>query len=301
MTKPAHDELDDRFLRQASAAASPPRLLAGRHQQDLRRALMNESRRRSADARAATGAAGFHSWLMRLAYALGVVIVVGLCGWLISREHGSSRIAISDPSNPNRTSSGAAATTNPLSSGLSALLSSLRSHPNSGNATAGAIHDAVDSGSFAFLGAITAKNRAGRVYIYLLKLDDGRNAIYASDDFLIADPLLTVVHDRDLQEAITREKGHLVGESATEIGSKIYRYRVDLGDGTQEIYASDREPDVGKQQRHQQELDRLMSSGRGQIYKTIAGQDGITIYLIGVKLSDGTVKLYASRENAQGK
>jgi hypothetical protein len=285
-----HETFDEQALRNVAI----PSVAAGPHKHELRRALMQELRGRS-DAAAAgavsnpssAGSHGAHPWLPRLGYALGLIAAVGCVALVISTQWSG----FFDRSN----SAGATASTQ---QGFSAVIGIDSPRPPTDQAVA--LTDAIDRGDFELEQSLPNKV-GGRLYLYRVKPTEGREILFGSDHIMPTDPVLRLKHAQELQQAIDLDRGHYIGERVNDFGTKVYRYRVDMSDGTVDEYGSDQEPDVSKRQRHEAELDRAMSQDRGEVCKTLAGPDGAVIYLLKVTLSDGTIKTYASPDKPKGR
>jgi hypothetical protein len=290
-TEPFDDQDDDEMLQSISI----PSLAAGPHEQELRRSLMREARGR-ADQRAAPA----HPWLSRLAYALGVFVVLGAGAFWAAHQYRPSVLA--DRARPVVTTARSTTTNAVTGEGISAVIGMGGESLTEKEARqqADAVRAAIDKGTFQLEQALTAET-GGRLFLYRITLADGRETTFGSDQVLIKQPWLRVKHEQELQQAIAADKGRPIGESVSDTGTRIYRYRVNLSDGTVETYGSDREPDPIKRQQRQKELGQVMAQKRGEVYKTIAGPDGTAIYLIKVTLVDGTVKTYASSVKPKGK
>ena len=287
--KQRNEQFDERML----ARAAVPSLAPGRHKDELRRSLMQESRRRAEGGRAG-GETSTHPWLRLLGYGLAILIATGLGAWLVHRR---GALLASNESKPVVTKP--SPTTNSLNPrGFSAAIGVSRDDQPGGQADA--IADAIAKGNFELDQALTAAP-GGRVYIYLIKPADARRTVFASDELLASNPWVTAKHQQEFQQAIAADKGGFIGESVSEMGNMVYRYRINLSDGMKEIFASDHEPDELVRRQHQAELAEAIAHKRGEFYKAIPHADGSTIYLMKVTLRAGTIKMYASREGAEGK
>jgi hypothetical protein len=271
---------------------------AGPHKHELRRALMQELRGHSGVASAASGAVSdpssaashaAHPWLRRLGYAFGLLAALGcivLVIWTQSGGGGGSLFA----HQPN-----SAATTQ---QGFSAVIGI-----DAGKLTrdeANQLADAIDKGNFELSETLPFKS-GGRVFLYRVTLQGGRQIVYASDHVMPTKSQLHLLHAHELQQSIEKGNDRFVAERRAQDGSMIYFYRAEFSDGSSDVYGSDVEPDPSRAKLHSEQLEQAMAQFRGELSKTIAGADGTQIYLIKVTLPDGTIKTYASADKPKTK
>ena len=265
-----------------------PSLAPGAHKSELRRALMQEARRR------VEGSAGgaSRSWLGVLAqywYAPALLVLAVAIGiWAYFQP----------PGRPTDSSFATTrgATTSESGRGISAALGvdgSQTISPREATQLASAIREAIAMGRVHLLQSLTAST-GGTVFLYDVDLADGRQVTYASDHVLPTNQFIGRDHAQFLEQAIAQESGRYVSEAITGSGARVYRYRTNLADGTEEIYGSDREVDPGKHEAHRKELSRAIAQSRGELYKAVFALDGKVMFIVRVVLSDGAIKTYAS-------
>ena len=264
-----------------------PSLATGAHKIELRRALMQEARRRCE--RSAGGAPRpLLGLLARFWYAPVVLLLafaIGIWAYLQNPQ---------PPRSPYVTTRGA--TTSEAGRGITAALG-----VNGGQTVtqseaarlAGAIREAVAVGRLELLQSLTSST-GGNVFLYSVNLADGRELTYVSDHILPVNQFLGRDHAQYLEQAIAQESGRFVSEAVTGSGARVYRYRADLADGTEEVYGSDREFDPSKLEAHRKELSEAIAQSRGEVYKAAFAPEGKVMFLVRVVLSDGAIKTYAS-------
>jgi hypothetical protein len=293
------DQFDDSGDPTRSPAAgrrrAAPRLTPGPHQQELRRALMREARELFERRAAAAGTGrvplppALSHWFARFgrfAFAAGAVVVVvaGLLWVAFQQQRGGGS---APPSVARRT----ATTTNQATGrGFSAVLG--LGAPAVDTRTSAAIRNAIDK-SQVQLDRVLPTTDGSRTYIYRTT-SGGESIVFASSRVLATKSVTSPIYEQEFEQAVTRGKGRVVGEAVSELGSRVWRYRVALSNGLGETYGAEREPDdAGIRERHKNALNAAMINGSGEVAQALPGVDGKAVVLVKVTLDDGTIKTYA--------
>jgi hypothetical protein len=232
-------------------------------------------------AAAGTGRVPLPAWFGRLGFAVSaiVLLLIAVLMWVGYRQRGPGAASVARRTATTERGIGAAL-------GLGPSIADTR--------TAAAIHDAIEK-SQVQLDLVLPTTNGARTYVYrTTKPGGGEAVVFASSRVLPSKSLPTPVYEQEFEQAITRGKGRVVGESASELGSRVWRYRVALSNGLGETYGAEREPDdAGIRERHKNELNAAMINGVGEVAQMLPGADGNAVVLIKVKLDDGTIKTYA--------
>jgi hypothetical protein len=283
------ENLSEQTLR---SAAVPSLEADPKQKQELRRSLMQEWRKRF-DQSAADHPGHHHpAWLPRLGIALGL----GAMGLVIAFAY----LHRSENRTPTAFDLRGRATTAASNQGFTAALGVAPNDSALNGDDASAVREAIARGYIELEQVITSKTH-GRLYLYRVRLGPGREVPFASDRVLPADLLLGVQHAEDFQQAIERDQGESIGVGSSDIGAKLYHYRVRLPDTITEEYASDRDPDPTRRDQLQKELEQAMDQGKGDVYRTIAAPEGNVAVLLKVTLSDGSVRAYGRFEKPKGR
>ena len=269
-----------------------PSLATGAHEETLLGALIDAAHRRRHGQHVAP------SWVKRLAYAAGILIPLSIGACWAHRYHVFFFPEWSKPFKTEHPTTAAGASTRSATMQASGTLIGVggvdMTEGQAGHEV-DAVRAAIDRGDFELKETRTAPDGTP-IYIYLVRLADGRQVRHGTDRPLIKDPVQRAKLDRELEQAMRECKGRVISQKPSEFGEMTYIYLVTLSDGSSASYGSNLEPDAVQRQKHQRELEKAMSQRRGEVVKTIPAPNGTMTYIIKVTLSDGTVKTYGSPE-----